>query len=475
MLLFSLAGCSTVNLNTTAPGSPPPGQPPGGGQIGQISISPQYVALGPAQKQQFKATSTLSLTIQWSVDGVVGGSATTGTIDSNGNYTAPATVNPGVSVQVTAADASAPTTNSASAVATIIAPGVVTPTTNPQVATYSIYLAAPGSVSIDFGPDTGYGLTTWSQTTPSPTGGEVSIYVAGMRALTTYHMRAQVTLNDGATFTDTDHNFNVGQPPATAAVTVSPQNGQTPQSGIEMFDTLTPYEIAQAFATDLEGNVIWTYSYTDGNTYDVVQPIRLLPNGHFLVLISYASSAPVHGANIPPTTIDAVREVDLVGNTIREVKASQLQQALAQQGYNLNFGSLHHDVLPLPNGHWIVLASVTKSFTDLPGYSGTTNVLGDILIDVDPSGKPVWVWNSFDNLDINRHPYLFPDWTHSNALLYSADDHNLLLSVRHQNWVIKMRLRRRARFRKDSLASGRGRRLQACERCGPHRLVLCTA
>jgi arylsulfate sulfotransferase len=41
-------------------------------------------------------------------------------------------------------------------------------------------------------------------------------------------------------------------------------------------------------------------------------------------------------------------------------------------------------------------------------------------------------------LDVNRHPFQFPDWTHSNALLYSADDHDVLLSVRHQNWILKI-------------------------------------
>ena len=48
------------------------------------------------------------------------------------------------------------------------------------------------------------------------------------------------------------------------------------------------------------------------------------------------------------------------------------------------------------------------------------------------------MWSTFDHLDINRHPMNFPDWTHSNGLLYSADDHNLLLSIRHQNWIIKI-------------------------------------
>jgi hypothetical protein len=65
-------------------------------------------------------------------------------------------------------------------------------------------------------------------------------------------------------------------------------------------------------------------------------------------------------------------------------------------------------------------------------------VLGDAIVDVDENGNPDWVWNTFDHLDINRHLMNFPDWTHSNGLLYSTDDHNLLLSIRHQNWIIKI-------------------------------------
>jgi len=133
-----------------------------------------------------------------------------------------------------------------------------------------------------------------------------------------------------------------------------------------------------------------------------------------------------------PTYVDAVREMDLTGNTIREVSQSEVVSALAAKGYNFNLSSLHHDVLAAPNGHWVLLASVSQFFNDLSGYPGTTNVLGDVVIDLDNNNQPVWVWNSFDHLDVNRHPYLFPDWTHSNALLYSTDDRSLLLSMRHQ-------------------------------------------
>lgn len=438
-LLLSSCGSPTPSKSTAVPNPPPPTQPPPQAtQAGNITISPQYIALGAGQKQAFQATAPSAETLQWSVNGVVGGNSQAGTIDTAGNYTAPLTVNYGANVVISVADVSAPKTNYASAVAAVLAPGVVTKTANPQVATYSIYLPAPGKVSIDFGPDTTYSLNSWQQATPSPYGGEVSIYVAGMRAQTLYHMRAVVNLDSGASYNDLDQTFTTGTPPGTAPVTITATTGQNPQPGIEMFDTALPHESAQAFATDLQGNVIWTYAYNTGTTQDIVQPIKLLPNGHFLVLISYASSAVLNGATIQPATIDVVREIDLAGNTIREITLSSLSAALAAKGYNLNLGSFHHDILALPNGHWILLASLYQSFSNLPGSSGPTKVLGDVLIDVDQNNQPVWVWNTFDHLDINRHPYLFPDWTHANALLYSADDHNLILSMRHQNWIIKI-------------------------------------
>lgn len=32
----------------------------------------------------------------------------------------------------------------------------------------------------------------------------------------------------------------------------------------------------------------------------------------------------------------------------------------------------------------------------------------------------------------------FPDWTHTNAVIYSQDDGNLIISIRHQNWLVKI-------------------------------------
>ena len=127
----------------------------------------------------------------------------------------------------------------------------------------------------------------------------------------------------------------------------------------------------------------------------------------------------------------------LQGRIVRQVTLAQLNTALSGAGYPLQAANIHHDLLRLDNGHWILLVNEYKDFQDLPGYPGTTSVLGDALVDLDSNNQPVWVWRAFDHLDVNRHPYLFPDWTHSNGLVYEPDG-SLLLSMRHQSWVLKL-------------------------------------
>jgi hypothetical protein len=436
--LVLLAGCGVTPGPGADPSQPPPTQPPPVAvNSGSVTISPQYAAVLPGGTIHFTASVNAggAQPVQWLVNGVAGGSATTGTVDANGNYTAAASLPVSENVTVTVALSASPTQNYATAIASVINPGIVIATQNPQVAEYSIYLPAPGRVAVNFGKSISYGLNTWYVSTPSANGGQVNILVAGMLAQTLYHMQAQVALSDGATLADTDHGFTTGKPPATSPVTVTASG--TPQPGIEMWDTLLPVEPAEVFATDLSGNVIWTYP-AQGSVLDSIQGIQLLPNGHLLVLISYLSSLTAAAAGADKGTIDVIREIDLAGNTIREISMDQLNQSLAAQGYSLTLKSFHHNVLVLPNGHWVLMAAYPKNFTDLPGYPGTTAVLGDVLVDVDQNSNPDWVWDSFDHLDINRHPMNFPDWTHSNYMVYSKDDGNILLSMRHQNWIIKI-------------------------------------
>jgi len=443
-LAISGSGCSSYVITGGSPAPPTSsGPPPSPTQAGSITLTPQYVALAPGQSFKFTASDSSGGAIAWKASDAAGGTSDAGTVDGSGNYTAPANVSQSANFVVTASLASSPQSDHATAVVSVIQPGQVNcpPSTgNPQVAQYSVSLPAGGRASVDFGTTTNYGLNTWSVPTPSENGGKVQIWVAGMLGQTLYHMRGQVVLANGATFTDADQMCTTGKPPVTAPVSVLMPGLGSPQPGIELWNTILPASFTEAVATDLQGNVIWAYSYKH-KEQDTIQGFQLMPNGDFLLLITYLSSLNPSSAG---SLIDEVREIDLAGNTVRSLSMDMLNQKMAgsnlrdAQGKAYQFRSLHHDVLILPNGHWVLLACYNQAYANVGGSAGSTSVLGDALIDVDEKGNPDWVWNTFDHLDVTRHPMNFPDWTHANGMLYSSDDHNLLLSMRHQNWIVKI-------------------------------------
>lgn len=305
----------------------------------------------------------------------------------------------------------------------------VAATSHPLVAQYSITQTHSGlSAWVEFGTDVNYGRQT-SVITSTATGhfGEtLNILVAGMKPQTTYHMRAHAEW-PGGSWVDQDQTFTTGtvalpttdtpgsasQLPAMNVTTQVP--GVAPAPGVELLSLVAPPAVNSlpAIVTDLQGNIIWYYPFGGF-------PIKPMSNGHFIV-----------------NRNDSLREVDLAGDTIRDVSVAQANQSLQANGYTCSIISFHHDVLTLPNGHWITLGQISKPFTDLPGYPGITNVLGDVIVDTDPNGNVVWVWSSFDHLDVNRHLQGLPDWTHSNALVYTPSG-DLLLSMRNQSWILKI-------------------------------------
>jgi len=398
-------GSATVTINAAA---------------AAVAVSPQTAFVGAGQVQQFTATVTgeSANTVTWS--------ATVGTIDANGNYTAPATTT-NATATITATS-TADTTKTATAAVSVIANGAVTNTANVQVASYTITPPATANVSIQFGTDTTYGLNTWQQPSASG-GGPVTILVAGMKMNTAYHMRANIVFADGTQFNDIDHTFTTGTVPAAQLpqITVTtPTPGSNPQPGVELLDLIgVANPSMNGVVTDLQGNVIWTLQPTvpAGHFFS---PLKLMPNGHFLAVIADQGE---DGNNT------AMVEYDLAGTVISTFTSAQLSTALSTatcagcQGHTI--GGMHHDFAVLPNGHMIVMVS------EKADVSGVT-LTGDLLVDLDQNHNPVWVWSTFGHLDPTRLPLSPTDWTHTNAVVYTPDDHNLMISMRNQDWVLKI-------------------------------------
>jgi len=389
-----------------------------------ITITPGAALLLPGQSIQFSATVNghpLTNPI-WTVNKVTGGAAASGTITSSGLYTAP-TGTPSSEIQVNVTDSDHNIGATPASISIFqrnqFSPGAVTASNNPLVALYAFSVPEGGTVQVQFGTTTSYGLTTWSQPAPDG-GGEVDIEVAGMRASTTYHMQAVAHLADGSTLFDNDQSFTTGDLPADLLpnLTIQQTPGLNPAPGVEL---LCLFEGGQtlltAVVTDLAGNVIWYYPMQPLSPF----PMKLLPNGHMLILES--------GVNI-------VQEIDLAGNVISQVSLSDIQQGLTAAGISFpQLTGMDHDLVKLPNGHLVIVVSTTETVS---GPSGDMTVGGSGLIDWDPQQGPVWTWSAFDHIPLTHAPFGTQDWTHANAVIYSPDDGDLIFSMRNQDWIVKI-------------------------------------
>jgi hypothetical protein len=149
-----------------------------------------------------------------------------------------------------------------------------------------------------------------------------------------------------------------------------------------------------------------------------------------------------------------LREFDLAGVTIRETNAARVTEQLQAMGYE-GITSFHHEVRALPGGRIMALAATEQFLTGVQG-PGAVDVLSDMIVVLDANLNVVWAWDALQWLDPKRLAtlnetctprgggcpafYLAPvanDWLHGNSLELTEDG-NILYSVRHQDWVIKI-------------------------------------
>ena len=304
-------------------------------------------------------------------------------------------------------------------------------TSNPLVAKVTVSAAPGAEVQVEFGTDTSYGRVT------SPTNvdlsGNTTILVAGMRANTTYHLRTRASTAT-ATQVSTDATFATGTIPTNLAalrLNVETIPGASPQPGIELVNPVNS-STYQPYAVDLLGNIIWYYAWPDFRAPQSVQGMKHLPNGNFLLILSNTSSEPLR----TPTdrTASLMREINLAGDTVRELTVADLNAKLASSRNSLTLEMFHHDVEILPNGNWLIVANTLKNVNGV-------NVLGDVIIEVDKNSNPVFIWNQFDHFDPTIRSMQYPNWTHTNAVVYSPSDGNFMVSMRHQHLVVKVNYR----------------------------------
>jgi arylsulfate sulfotransferase len=324
---------------------------------------------------------------------------------------------------------------------------VVTTTGHPLVALYSAPSCASGDMRVIFKPLNGSRIT-FTPLKPCVPDRTVNFYIGGMRADTTYLMVHEVIDNGGRAERGPLRLFRTGSLPFEFPVSVAldPPDAETSiidgvllQSPVIGAPDVPPFP----FATDLAGRVIW-YEGTRMQSGEVTSLYRPVEGGTFLLAVDQND---LEG--------QILREIDLAGHTVRETTAQRVNEQLTSIGQD-PLGAFHHEARRLPNGHTAVIGSVERIMEDVQG-EGPVHILADNIVVLDENWQLAWAWNAFDHLDVTREatlgetcehqgpgcPPLFlgelaNDWTHSNAIAYSPADGNLLLSMRHQDWTIKI-------------------------------------
>ena len=180
-------------------------------------------------------------------------------------------------------------------------------------------------------------------------------------------------------------------------------------------------------ATDLNGNVIWYYDPVANGFPGYSQ--NLEPGGTVMMLGGKAVGV--------AAGFNTLRQVDLAGDTLREtnIRAVNAELTALRRPRIIDFD---HEAKLLPNGDTVVLASTQKTVS----YRGKpTRFTGDMVIVLDQNLQVAWVWNSFKWLNTNRlgRDHGIPsDWLHANAVSWSPEDQDLVVSLRTQDWALKI-------------------------------------
>jgi len=355
---------------------------------------------------------------------------------------------------------------------------VAVPTANPLVALLSAPTCPMGStMQAIFQPSNAafQSFTDWR----ACHAGSMNFYIAGMEASQTFLMSYQV--NTGGTITTSPQvTFTTGVIPASVkfpAMTVPvPPTGQSDTSDRIVLSGFAapPYPVT---ATDLNANVIWYYPPSP------IQLTRPVPGGTILTIADgLGTGTGVWGPAISRQQI--LREIDLAGNTIRETNADRVMEQLTAMGMTDPLGCFNHDAIRLAtdltgsaaglSGYTIAIGDVQRIFpAGTQGASGPVDIVGTVVIVLDTNLQVVGYWNAFDHdcsgssgtacpggLSINRPavrgevctagvttpagcpPVLLSspanDWLHNNSIQYLPSDGDLLLSMRNQDWVVKL-------------------------------------
>lgn len=191
------------------------------------------------------------------------------------------------------------------------------------------------------------------------------------------------------------------------------------------------------FAIDRDGAYVWFIDLKRG-----VGDVTLLPSGNFLIPLRNS-----HGAI----------EIDAFGTVLREWRAANSSPVFSGQT-PVALDSFHHELSQSSNGEFVTLSTERREFANYPTSESDPTprtspvvVVGDAVAVFADDGTLRETHSLFDVLDPYRvgydsfssywsafygEPTL--DWSHANAVVRDPSDNGFVVSVRHQDAIVKL-------------------------------------
>ncbi len=214
-------------------------------------------------------------------------------------------------------------------------------------------------------------------------------------------------------------------------VTLFPVNGRGKNGG---FHSL--------IAVDEHGEVVW-YTKPSDVLFD---DVRRISNGNIIYIDDAGHFE--------------IGEIDMLGNVVRRWFASTAEPANPGD-IVVDTERFHHEIFEMQNGNFLVLSVELRNVDDYPTSDSDPNaphetaaVAADTIVEFSPvDGTIVNEWRLLDMLDPHRIAYdslggfwdaEFPeieggtrDWAHANAVIHDPSDDSIIVSLRHQDAVVK--------------------------------------
>ncbi|MFL2546222.1 MAG: aryl-sulfate sulfotransferase [Candidatus Rariloculaceae bacterium] len=322
--------------------------------------------------------------------------------------------------------------------------------TVPQAAVLSLTTDEPSRLTINFND----GERSWSVTPDDAMATNHEVPVIGMRAGRVHTITASLQDADGNETLSEAMTFETPPlPDAFPTPVVSVHNPDAMQPGVTVFNingrwgptgTSEPANFSPAIIVDDAGEIIWYYLPGIHRVHD----IRRLRNGN----LAY---------EVWPGT-DGMLEIDMLGNVLNQWQFSGTVKEVHEGSMPVASDAFHHDYAELPNGNFLMMSSENRVIDDWPanydldGQTQTANVIGDVIIEMSPSGDVLREWKFHDIVDpyrlgwnARREDYwanhydgvvegIVYDWTHGNAIIYEEGDNSFVMSVPYQDAVVKV-------------------------------------